>query len=180
MILGFPRAKQGLCHTKHEGAGGIILWALLTVFLVLKKRCTKFVYKGNNYECYPYVQAILNWYNLVCFCVWIFPPKLVKVTTSYNDAKYFLINNFSCIILQRGGLKDENFPWAWGGHQKILSNWFPTCLQSIFYWTWPKLRKIIHCWYCHLLVNFLSVNQRFHLVDSRRNDFQMGYLETLD
>ena len=34
MILGFPRAKQGLCHTKHGGAGGIILWALLTVFLV--------------------------------------------------------------------------------------------------------------------------------------------------
>ena len=37
MILGFPRAKQGLCHTKHGGAGGIILWALLTVFLV--KEC---------------------------------------------------------------------------------------------------------------------------------------------
>ena len=36
MILGFPRAKQGLCHTKHGGAWGIILWALLTVFLVLK------------------------------------------------------------------------------------------------------------------------------------------------
>ena len=35
VILGFPRAKQGLCHTKHGGAGGIILWALLTVFLVL-------------------------------------------------------------------------------------------------------------------------------------------------
>ena len=34
MIWGFPRAKQGLCHTKHGGAGGIILWALLTVFLV--------------------------------------------------------------------------------------------------------------------------------------------------
>ena len=34
MILGFPRPKQGLCHTKHEGVGGIILWALLTVFLV--------------------------------------------------------------------------------------------------------------------------------------------------
>ena len=38
MILGFPRAKQGLCHTKHGGAGGIILWALLTVFLVLNER----------------------------------------------------------------------------------------------------------------------------------------------
>ena len=25
MILGFPRAKQGLCHTNHGGAGGIIL-----------------------------------------------------------------------------------------------------------------------------------------------------------
>ena len=36
MILGFPRAKQGLCHTKHMEAGGIILWALLTVFLVSK------------------------------------------------------------------------------------------------------------------------------------------------
>ena len=35
MILGFSRAKQGLCHTKYWGAGGIILWALLTVFLVL-------------------------------------------------------------------------------------------------------------------------------------------------
>ena len=35
MILGFPRAKQGLCHTKHGGAGGIILLALLTLFLVL-------------------------------------------------------------------------------------------------------------------------------------------------
>ena len=34
MILGFPRAKQGLCHTKHGGAGGISLWALLTVFIV--------------------------------------------------------------------------------------------------------------------------------------------------
>ena len=34
MLLGFPRAKQGFCHTKHGGAGGIILWALLTVFLV--------------------------------------------------------------------------------------------------------------------------------------------------
>ena len=34
MILGLPRAKQGLCHPKHGGAGGIILWALLTVFLV--------------------------------------------------------------------------------------------------------------------------------------------------
>ena len=34
-FLGFPRAKQGLCHTKHGGAGSIILWALLTVFLVL-------------------------------------------------------------------------------------------------------------------------------------------------
>ena len=34
MFLGCPRAKQGLCHTKHGGAGGIILWALLTVFLV--------------------------------------------------------------------------------------------------------------------------------------------------
>ena len=34
MILGFPKAKQELCHTKHGGAGGIILWALLTVFLV--------------------------------------------------------------------------------------------------------------------------------------------------
>ena len=34
LILGFPRAKQGLCHTKQEGAGGIILSALLTVFLV--------------------------------------------------------------------------------------------------------------------------------------------------
>ena len=34
MILGFPRAKQGLCHTKHGGAGGMILWELLTVFLV--------------------------------------------------------------------------------------------------------------------------------------------------
>ena len=34
MILGFPWAKQGLCHTKHEGAEGIILWALPTVFLV--------------------------------------------------------------------------------------------------------------------------------------------------
>ena len=34
MILGFPRAKQGLCRTKHGGAGGIILWALLPVFLV--------------------------------------------------------------------------------------------------------------------------------------------------
>ena len=33
-FLGFPRAKQGLCHTKHGGAGGIILWALFTVFLV--------------------------------------------------------------------------------------------------------------------------------------------------
>ena len=22
MILGFPRAKQGLCHTKHWGSGG--------------------------------------------------------------------------------------------------------------------------------------------------------------
>ena len=31
MILGFPRAKQGLCHTKHGGAGGIILWALLSI-----------------------------------------------------------------------------------------------------------------------------------------------------
>ena len=39
MILGFPRAKQGLCHTKHGGAGGIILWALLTVFLVLLQIC---------------------------------------------------------------------------------------------------------------------------------------------
>ena len=38
MILGFPRAKQGLCHTKHGGAGGIILWALLTVFLVFFKK----------------------------------------------------------------------------------------------------------------------------------------------
>ena len=37
MILGFPRAKQGLFHTKHGGAGGIILWTLLTVFLVLRK-----------------------------------------------------------------------------------------------------------------------------------------------
>ena len=35
MILGFPRAKQGLCHTKHGEAGGIILLALLTVFLVI-------------------------------------------------------------------------------------------------------------------------------------------------
>ena len=34
MILECPRAKQGLCHTKHGGAGGIILWALITVFLV--------------------------------------------------------------------------------------------------------------------------------------------------
>ena len=34
MILGFPRAKQGLCDTKHGGAGGIILWAFLTIFLV--------------------------------------------------------------------------------------------------------------------------------------------------
>ena len=34
MILGYPRAKLGLCHTKHGGAGGIISWALLTVFLV--------------------------------------------------------------------------------------------------------------------------------------------------
>ena len=24
-FMGFPRAKQGLCHTKHGGAGGIIL-----------------------------------------------------------------------------------------------------------------------------------------------------------
>ena len=35
MILGFSRAKQGLCHTKHGEAGDIILWALLTVFLVI-------------------------------------------------------------------------------------------------------------------------------------------------
>ena len=28
------QTKQGLCHTKHGGAGGIILWAVLTVFLV--------------------------------------------------------------------------------------------------------------------------------------------------
>ena len=35
MILGFSRAKQGLCHTKLGGVGGIILWASLTVFLVL-------------------------------------------------------------------------------------------------------------------------------------------------
>ena len=35
MILGFPRAIQGLCHTKHGGAsGGIIFLALPTVFLV--------------------------------------------------------------------------------------------------------------------------------------------------
>ena len=34
MILECPRAKQGLCHTKHGRAGGIILWALITVFLV--------------------------------------------------------------------------------------------------------------------------------------------------
>ena len=33
MILGFPRAKQWLCLTKHGDSGGIILWALLTVFL---------------------------------------------------------------------------------------------------------------------------------------------------
>ena len=42
MILGFPRAKQGLCHTKHGGAGGIILCALLTVFLVFFYSKTKF------------------------------------------------------------------------------------------------------------------------------------------
>ena len=38
MILGFPREKQGLCNTKHGGAGGgvIIFRALLTVFLVIK------------------------------------------------------------------------------------------------------------------------------------------------
>ena len=34
MILGCPRAKQGLFHTKYGEEGGIILWALLTVFLV--------------------------------------------------------------------------------------------------------------------------------------------------
>ena len=39
MILGCPTAKQGLFRTKHGGAGGIILWALLTVFLVLWWAC---------------------------------------------------------------------------------------------------------------------------------------------
>ena len=24
MILGFPKAKQGLCHIKHGGAGGFV------------------------------------------------------------------------------------------------------------------------------------------------------------
>ena len=41
MILGFPIAKQGLCLSKHGGAGGIILWALLTVFLVSLMKCDK-------------------------------------------------------------------------------------------------------------------------------------------
>ena len=37
MVLWFPRAKQGLCHTKHGGAWVIILWALRTVFLIFLK-----------------------------------------------------------------------------------------------------------------------------------------------
>ena len=48
MILGFPRAKQGFCHTKHGVAGGIILWALLTVFLVFLLLSQVFLYIDMN------------------------------------------------------------------------------------------------------------------------------------
>ena len=33
MILGFPRAKQGLCHTKHGGAGEVFLVMLILLLL---------------------------------------------------------------------------------------------------------------------------------------------------
>ena len=37
MILGFPRAKQGLCHTKQGEAGGIILCIAYSISSLLKK-----------------------------------------------------------------------------------------------------------------------------------------------
>ena len=68
MILGFPRAKQGLCHTKHGGAGGIILWALLTVFLVSFCKSSSFPFRSwigkeiqyksvSNHETHPKIGA---------------------------------------------------------------------------------------------------------------------------
>ena len=58
MILGCPRAKQGLCHTKHGGAGGIILWALLTVFLVL----VKVLFSDNNSDVFEWFGTLIDIY----------------------------------------------------------------------------------------------------------------------
>ena len=63
MILGFPRIKKGLCHTKHGGAGGIILWALLTVFLFCLMLFA--VYKIHNYGI---SSEINNCYNFKVVC----------------------------------------------------------------------------------------------------------------
>ena len=67
MILGFPRAKQGHCHTKHGGVGGIILWALLTVFLVI------------------IVFSMKNIFKLCCFFIFVFVN--IKRIFSFNNAQ---------------------------------------------------------------------------------------------
>ena len=67
--LGLPRAKQGLCHTKHGGAGGIILWALLTVFLVYLRNtsCEKCNYEIKSLFLQNHLSNVLRhiqWYSI--------------------------------------------------------------------------------------------------------------------
>ena len=67
MILEFPREKQGLCQTKHGRAEGIILWALLAVFLVFKELDAKnnVMYRAISGELHLYWWIV----NLVCIIV---------------------------------------------------------------------------------------------------------------
>ena len=88
MILGFPRPKQGLCHTKHRGAGGIILWALLTVFLV--------------FFIYLYMQIMIRAFDFF-FCssedkfsfeiIFLVDDKKFPVYWLYYNVNAYMVNN---------------------------------------------------------------------------------------
>ena len=79
MILGCPRAKQGLCHTDIGGAGGIILWALLTVFLVF------FQINRRNLEIFTVKN---DWSNISLYVIFIFFSTVGKSVIELSSHRY--------------------------------------------------------------------------------------------